>query len=212
MADNKDSQSFMRQSLQADLYPDPPPLEQLAQRLLTLPAIPLPCLSLIDMSNCPTWINPSLGACQGRYDVAKMVANVIEPFQGGAAGQAQMHGNIDNMTTLVMKKTLQLLNFDAVSLGRDVVDDSQTTLENKRPDILLWIQNCLVFRGEEEREKFDKAKHDLKEKMVWNPVLMGALPYVIGAAVTTSAVQFFAIYWYHLVCACNKSHVRVLNS
>jgi hypothetical protein len=79
--------------------------------------------------------------------------------------------------------------------GRDLSDSKeQPTTGNKLcPDFLFYIKNCLIFRGEEEEKDFEKAKSDLSAKLVWNNLILGNLPYILGYCASRDQVEFFAL-------------------
>jgi len=73
------------------------------------------------------------------------------------------------------------------------VDTSDTTQAKLRPDLLVYIEEVNLLRGEEETSDFTKAHDHLKKKLHWNPVLLGDLPYLLGYAATQSHIQFFSL-------------------
>eukprot|EP00128_Syssomonas_multiformis_P002012 Colp12_sorted_trinity150504_noHs@17994 len=85
----------------------------------------------------------------------------------------------------------------SVRFNRDATDDSGSGASKKtsRPDFLLYLQDTLLVKGEEEVSDFEKAKGDLVLKMTgaWSPVYFGTLPYIIVYAATGSSFQLFAL-------------------
>lgn len=66
----------------------------------------------------------------------------------------------------------------------------------KRPDILIYVNNCLMFRVEEDMHDFDKATRDVAGKICCNPVLLCSVPYFFGVVIITfESSIFFAVFY-----------------
>eukprot|EP00742_Colponemidia_sp_Colp-10_P004307 GILJ01004594.1.p1 GENE.GILJ01004594.1~~GILJ01004594.1.p1 ORF type:complete len:452 (+),score=26.02 GILJ01004594.1:180-1358(+) len=80
-----------------------------------------------------------------------------------------------------------------VVVDRHVADPSRQTQATLRPDFLLWVNDVLFVKGEEESENMSKAINDLTNKL--NPWVLGVgkLPYVLCYAAVGPFVNFYAV-------------------
>jgi len=77
--------------------------------------------------------------------------------------------------------------------SRNTTDSSSLTQKSKRPDLLIYVNEVALFRGEEETSKLETAFSDLRKKLSWNHGVLGSLPYILGYAANKDYLQFFAL-------------------
>ncbi|KAG2447173.1 hypothetical protein HYH02_007916 [Chlamydomonas schloesseri] len=115
-------------------------------------------------------------------------------------------GGSETFTTVQMARLVDdPLSLAATSLGlhvrtdRNTTDRSGATGRQLRPDFLCWVDNVLLFKGEEKANASDleTAITELEARMAtsWNPALLPgvSMPCMFAYAAAGSAVQFFAI-------------------
>ena len=74
--------------------------------------------------------------------------------------------------------------------------NTNATAKPSRPDFLPYIQNLLFFRGEEKRDgvSLREAEEDLVNKTLWNPAVMGRIPYVLAYTAAGSKFRLYAMH------------------
>ena len=87
----------------------------------------------------------------------------------------------------IILHTLSLLGRSRFKFTRNSTHgyDTGTTHRNSRPDLLCWMKQALILRGEEEADEDDmiKAQRELMDKFgVWNTLHYGQLPFVLAYA------------------------------
>ena len=169
-----------------------------------LSKLPAPFALSAEEAQLP-WLDTSLHNFVHCQSLVLMMLAVQEPPVFGD-GQSSGHFFVDSLINIPiyrLLKSAQSSRLMDVRRGRDVIDKTLTTTElSLRPDILITVSDCLIFRGEEEIKHFDKACTYLTKKLLWNPVLLGNLPYVFGVAVTFERIQFFALDRYEFMFSC----------
>ena len=83
-----------------------------------------------------------------------------------------------------------------VQTNRNGTDSSGATIQNLRPDLLLWLPSgILAFKGEEKAFgiPIQNAREDLRSKMnVFSDTFYGSVPYQLSYACSGSQVEFVA--------------------
>ncbi|CAJ0864919.1 9963_t:CDS:2 [Entrophospora sp. SA101] len=84
---------------------------------------------------------------------------------------------------------------EAIDINRNVKDPSEITIDSLQPDVLVWVQDALVFKAEEKKDgDFNVVMEELRDKMKdWNLASCGNLPYLLSYGAVKENFQFFAI-------------------
>lgn len=171
-----------------------PAIDRLFDFLRSKPRVPIHVGFEIHPSP-PDWLVCNAKLARHTHSISVLLANIVQqPVIG--SGQSTLHSLIDSLTVDVMMSSLRAAAPTlSVDKGRDVVDKSQTTQKNIRPDVLLYVNNALFVRGEEELDghDFSKAQNELLSKLIWNPAFVGRAPFLIGFAAASTKLQFFAL-------------------
>nr|CAG8638616.1 1912_t:CDS:2 [Entrophospora candida] len=104
-------------------------------------------------------------------------------------------GKYDNLIRDIWDLLKEGINF-TIDINRNVKEYTDVTVKNKRPDFLAWINDILVFKGEEKghSSNFSAAREELLDKMgSWNSSFYGTVPYLLSYAAGGKSFQFFAI-------------------
>jgi hypothetical protein len=84
----------------------------------------------------------------------------------------------------------------SLEINQNIVDRSGATSENLRPDLCVWMDGALLFKGEMKcsDSDFEQAKAELTSKMNgWSAMSLRGLPFLPCFAVAGKWMQFFAI-------------------
>ena len=89
---------------------------------------------------------------------------------------------------------LRALGLAAVAMSRNVADHSMTVKGN-RPDLCVWLENLLVYKAEDKatRTEISVAELELLNKMAYNALVCGSVPFLLCNCSGADAVQFVAI-------------------
>ena len=122
---------------------------------------------------------------------ARCIAAIPERLGGSENRLISKYDNIIANMWEILKATQPI----AIDIDRNVSDASGLTVESMRPDVLVWVRDTLIFKGEEKKDgNFDVVKDELREKMQdWNIATSGNLPYLLSYGAVREKVQFFAI-------------------
>jgi hypothetical protein len=128
-------------------------------------------------------------------DCENLLGAIAEiPFSHHDRGEASTHFYIDLLVKVFLMSILNVscpgafLEFERVSS-----DDDGDTEKSLRPDFLCYVNGYLLLKGEERAtaSEFPMAEAELLSKMrVWNPVVMGELPFVFCYACAGSMIRF----------------------
>ena len=105
------------------------------------------------------------------------------------------HGPIDSLVLNPIKK-LCFRNQVTIQTNRNGVDSSGATLNNLRPDVLLWLPSgVLALKGEDKAfdANIQEAREDLRKKMnLFSDAFFGDVPYLLAYACSGSFLEFRA--------------------
>ncbi|CAG8518291.1 12497_t:CDS:2 [Funneliformis mosseae] len=122
---------------------------------------------------------------------ARCIAAIPEKLGGSENRLISKYDNIIANMWEILKATQPI----AIDIDRNVSDAPGLTVESMRPDVLVWVRDTLIFKGEEKKDGiFDVVKNELREKMQdWNIATSGNLPYLLSYGAVREKIQFFAI-------------------
>lgn len=115
----------------------------------------------------------------------------------------------------LIKKTLHLMvahnRQEGLNLttNRDKTDHSMATQKQMRPDFLCWLDNALVFKGEEKAEtwEYNTAVEELRTKCdTWNRLYFGNLEYFFAYAAAGDELGY--INFCYSTSACNRAQTN----
>ena len=92
-------------------------------------------------------------------------------------------------------ETLKTYQSLAIEINQNATDPSGITIDSLWPDVLVWVQDALVFKAEEKKDgNFSVVMEELRDKMKdWNLASCGNLPYLLSYGAVKENLQFFAI-------------------
>ena len=119
-------------------------------------------------------------------DVENLISGIItmhRPLRDCRVTEDILHSYWD----AIILRTLSLLGRSQLKFSRNSTDfyDTGTTHRNSRPDLLCWMKQTLILRGEEKADAdgLIKAQLELMNKFgVWNTLHYGQLPFVLAYA------------------------------
>ncbi|EFJ47049.1 hypothetical protein VOLCADRAFT_105266, partial [Volvox carteri f. nagariensis] len=133
---------------------------------------------------------------------AHALSTVVElALIGGSAGGTSEYKTAFKVALVVdmpLELAARALNLN-VSQDRNVKDTSGATVQRKRPDYVCWINNALLFKGEDKASAsgMQVAIKELSDKMArtWVPELLPgvSMPCMIAYAAAGTMLQFFSI-------------------
>lgn len=154
-------------------------------------ALPLLCtLPLRTIMHSPAWFERDINKAALLAGVTDILHRVVrDPFvQKG--GQDGIHSVVNDLV-LEPLNALNTYTHIGLDFGRNTSDDI-TTGVRLRPDVLVWLGDLLILRGEEENNDYKTAVLDLSSKLVWNEAALGTVPFLFGFAATRDEIGLYA--------------------
>jgi hypothetical protein len=123
--------------------------------------------------------------------LADVIDRVIAPapVYGGKRG---LRGFIVCLITTPLKVLSGFVSV-GLDLPRRDASDQSVTAQRRRPDLVVYVEDVVVLRGEWNSDDFKAACQELTDKLVPSPLFTGGLPYVFGMAANKSQLQLFAL-------------------
>ncbi|RPB21822.1 hypothetical protein L211DRAFT_840185 [Terfezia boudieri ATCC MYA-4762] len=178
-----------------------PSVDDLDDMLRTPLSVSLPYASDVDpniLASHPYLIPRHFLALSTFKDISGLLGAILLPrgiFLSGNQNEDSFHVIWDT----IIRETLTLFSsnifLEFQRNGRDV-HGSGTTTAQTRPDFLCWMDQALVFRGEEKSspEMLPIARTELEVKFgEWTPLFYGQLPFVFAYATGGCMIQFYRI-------------------
>lgn len=124
--------------------------------------------------------------------VAKDSHVLTADFPSESAGENALISWTDYLVSFPIVDVLSRLEAD-VTLTRNLTDESGSTVQSLRPDLLIKVQGFPLFRCEEKysERRFEKAKQELIKKSILSTLVFGDFPFNVGLTVCNKRFSFF---------------------
>ena len=126
----------------------------------------------------------------GSLEVTSLISSIITTYDRFKIYRSITKNCLHIYWDQIILGTLGLLAIEqntSFMFSRHSVDmyRSGTTQRGTRPDLLVWMNDALIFRGEEKssHDNFIDAETELRNKFgCWNALHYGRLPFVLAYA------------------------------
>ncbi|CAH1764499.1 20184_t:CDS:2, partial [Entrophospora sp. SA101] len=146
---------------------------------------------IIDINIDDYFVNGDLSGSTAAEFSAECVHALSRRMEGS---EFRLISKFDNIVINIWE-TLKTYQSLAIDINRNVKDPSGITIDSLQPDVLVWVQDALVFKAEKKKDgNFSVVMEELRDKMKdWNLVSCGNLPYILSYGAVKENLQFFAI-------------------
>ncbi|GES95131.1 hypothetical protein RCL_jg19337.t1 [Rhizophagus clarus] len=130
--------------------------------------------------------------------ISCLLTDIFEKQDFDDTSEDMVHWGIDSLIRIPLQIFRESLGGGVlpIEMDRNSKDQGTTTVGNKRPDFLCWINDVLLFKGEEKADAkdFSIAERELEDKFnTFDPLNFGNIQFMLCYAVAGPNLRFYAI-------------------